>query len=163
MVTENKARRGWFESYYRCNARGSGRICKKSRRIRAERIEPLVLRLMDHIMNLPDIVKTIYQNLSDALNSDMDENGERLKGLDRQLKDLEARKKNLISQVEEGNLKGAIIAERLHAIEMQQKNLFEEKELILKTLKVHSKKFMSFEEYSGLHKRFLQSFIISLG
>ena len=114
-------------------------------------------------MNLPDIVKTIYQNLSDALNSDMDENGERLKGLDRQFKDLEARKKNLISQVEERNLKGAIIAERLHAIEMQQKNLFEEKELILKTLKVHSKKFMSFEEYSGLHKRFLQSFIKSLG
>lgn len=153
-----KVRRGWFESYYRCHARWSGHVCKNSRRIRTERIEPIVLRLIDHIVNFQDIVKNIYQNLSDALNSDMDESGEKLKQLERQLKDLEAGRKNLISQVEKGNLQGVLIAERLHEIEKREKNLLEEKESILKALKTHSKRFISFEEYSDLRKRFLESF-----
>ena len=159
MVTENKVRRKRFESYYRCNARWSGYVCKRSKRIRAERIEPVVLRLIDHIVNLPDLVRTIYGNLSNALNCDLDEKGERLKQLNHQLKDLEGRRKNLLTQVEEGNLRGSIVADRLHEIERYEKKLLDEKELVAKALKTHSKRLISFDEYSSLHKRFLESFV----
>ena len=158
MVTENKTRRGSSERYYRCNARWSGYECNKSKRIKAERIEPVILQLINHIINLPDVVKNIYQNLHNALNADLDESNQRLKSQDHKLKDLTTRKKNLISQVEEGNLKGAIVAERFLEIETLEKACLSEKEELLKTLKAHSKRFISYEEYSDLHRRFLESF-----
>lgn len=158
MVVENKIRRGYFESYYRCNARWNGYECNESKRIRAERIEPIILRLIERIVNMPDVVKAIYQNLHNALNHDLDESNQKLKDLDHRLAEIGKRKRNLITQVEEGNLKGAIVAERLLELETAEKKCLAEKGLLLNVLKTHSNRFISFEEYSTLHKRFLESF-----
>ena len=147
-----------MERYYRCNARWAGYDCHNNKRIKAERIEPLILAIVNDIMNIPNLIEILHANLSEVLDFNLDEKGARLKNLERELESLGKKKKNLISQVEEGNLKGEIVAERLKEIETRAENCFSEKNLILNNLKEHSDKLLELDLYKKVHAQFLDDF-----